>query len=287
VGGWVRWHCVLRVSLPIMQVDARQLEPEPEGRGRLGERATVRSMCGRFVSSQTSDQIASFFGASFDEETSLPANYNVAPTNDVFAVVGRPDGPTVTTYQWGLVPSWAKDTKIGSKMINARSETIAEKPAFKRLFVTHRVLIPMDGFYEWRTLPPGEDSEPGNRKASPPRKQPMYITRRDGRPLAVAGLWAAWRDRSGDDPDAPWLHTCTVITTSANDTMSPVHDRMPVLIEEADWDRWLDPTNRDVEQLRTLLRPAANDVLTMHAVSTDVNNARNNGSELVLPVELV
>jgi putative SOS response-associated peptidase YedK len=243
-------------------------------------------MCGRFVSSQTPDQIASFFGASFDEAAALPANYNVAPTNDVFAVVGRPDGPTVTTYQWGLVPSWAKDAKIGSKMINARSETIAEKSAFKGLFVKHRVLIPMDGFYEWRTLPPNKDSEPGSPKTAKPRKQPVYITRRDGRPLAVAGLWAAWRDRSNDDPDAPWLHTCTVITTSANETMSPVHDRMPVLIDEADWDRWLDPTNRDAEQLRMLLRPAANDVLTMHAVSTDVNNVRNKGSELVLPVEL-
>jgi putative SOS response-associated peptidase YedK len=238
----------------------------------------VHGMCGRFVSTQQPDAIAQFFGASFEGD-GLPANYNVAPTNDVYAVVADADGDRrVEAFHWGLVPSWAKDVKIGSKMINARSETIAEKPAFKGLFKKHRLIIPMDGFYEWQAAAEGAPLT----KAGKPVKTPMYIHRVDGEPLAVAGLWATWRDREAG-PDAPWLHSCTVITTAANDTMAPVHDRMPVILPASLWQEWLDPTNHDVESLQRLLQPAANDVLTMHAVSTAVNNVRNKGPELVEP----
>jgi putative SOS response-associated peptidase YedK len=236
-------------------------------------------MCGRFVSSHSADKIAEFFGASFEGEATLPANYNVAPTQDVYAVVSDADGARdVQPFHWGLVPSWAKDIKVGSKMINARGETIAEKPAFKGLFKKHRLIIPMDGFYEWQQAGAGAPMS----KAGKPMKTPMYIQRADGQPLAVAGLWATWRDKTAG-PDAGWLHSCTVITTAANDTMAPVHDRMPVLLSPEHWEEWLDPTNNDIEGLQHLLIPAANDVLVMHAVSTAVNNVRNMGPELMLP----
>lgn len=231
-------------------------------------------MCGRFVSSNRADTIADFFGASFDSAITAPlqANYNVAPTTEVYGVTADTSGlRAVEVFRWGLVPSWAKDTKIASTMINARAETVAEKPAFKALVKKHRLLIPMDGFYEWK------------RPADGP-KQPMFIHRVDGLPLAVAGLWAAWRDRSGPD-DAPWLHTCTVITTAANDMMRPVHDRMPVILPASTWDRWLDPASQDLDGLRGMLRAAPNSLLTMHPVSVAVNSVRNNGPELIDPLD--
>ena len=241
-------------------------------------------MCGRFVSSHSADKIAQFFGASFEGEA-LPENFNVAPTNDVYGVVQAADGPReVQKFHWGLVPSWAKDVKIGSKMINARAETIGEKPAFKGLFKKHRLIIPMDGFYEWQQAGEGAPLS----KAGKPMKTPMFIHRVDGQPLAVAGLWATWRDKAAGSVDshAPtvWLHSCTVITTAANDTMAPVHDRMPVVLPAEAWAAWLDPTNNDMADLQHLLVPAPNDVLTMHAVSTAVNNVRNKGAELMDPV---
>ena len=246
-------------------------------------------VCGRFVSSSSPDKIAEFFGASFDSESDagdvgtggrLEPSFNVAPTNDVYAVVARAEGHReLTTYRWGLVPSWAKDVKIGSKMINARSETLAEKPAFKGLFRKHRLLVPMDGFYEWQVQQAAE----GEAAGAKPRKTPMFIHRADGQQLAVAGLWAAWKE-PGSPADAPWLHTCTVITTAANATMAPVHDRMPVLLAPDAWERWLDPGFHDMVALQSLLVPAPDDVLTMYAVSTAVNSVRNKGPELVAPV---
>jgi putative SOS response-associated peptidase YedK len=238
-------------------------------------------MCGRFVSSSSPDKIAEYFGASFDGEA-LPENFNVAPTNDVYGVTAGPDGrPVVQLFHWGLVPVWAKDTKIGSKMINARAETIADKPAYKGVFRKHRLIIPMDGFYEWRQGGPGAAPT----KTGKPAKQPMFIHRLDGEPLAVAGLWTAWRPKDAA-PDDPWLHSCTVITTAANETMEPVHDRMPVILPRSAWTQWLDPANQDVTGLQGLLVPADNDLLTMHPVSTAVNNVRNKGDELIEPVEV-
>ncbi|MDO8389274.1 MAG: SOS response-associated peptidase [Actinomycetota bacterium] len=234
-------------------------------------------MCGRFVSSSSPDAISQFFGASFDTEE-LPVNHNVAPTNDVYAVVADHQGQRhLQTFRWGLVPSWAKDVKIGSKMINARSETLAEKPAFKGLFKKHRLIVPMDGFYEWRA---GDGATLTARGT--PAKTPMFIHRADGSPLAVAGLWATWRE-PGAGPDDPWMHSCTVITTAANATMAPVHDRMPVLLAESDWAEWLDNSSHDPAALQRLLVPAADDVLVMHAVSTAVNSVRNKGPELIEP----
>jgi putative SOS response-associated peptidase YedK len=236
-------------------------------------------MCGRFVSSSSPQRIAAYFGADVAVET-LGENYNVAPTNDIYGVVADADGHReVQAFQWGLVPVWAKDRKIGSKMINARCETVAEKPAFKGVFKKHRLIIPMDGFYEWA---PGREGGPLT-KAGKLAKRPHFIHRPDGEPLAVAGIWSAWRDRE-EGPDAPWLHTASVLTTDANATMRPIHDRMPVILPKAMWDVWLDPTNHNVEMLSGLLVPARDDLLTMHEVSTEVNNVRNKGIELLAAV---
>ncbi|MEI6401624.1 MAG: SOS response-associated peptidase [Actinomycetota bacterium] len=229
-------------------------------------------MCGRFVSSQSPQQLADYFGASIDTDPLAPS-YNVAPTNDIYAVVADIEGePVVRSFHWGLVPVWAKDVKVGSRMINARAETLAEKPSFKTLFKSRRLIVPMAGFYEWKTVP--------GQKA----KQPVFIHRADDEPLAVAGLWTVWRDKAAG-PDAPWLHSCTVITVAANDTMATVHDRMPAILPEQAWEAWLDPDRHDVAELAQLLRPAPDDLLELVEVSTAVNSVRNKGAELIEPLQ--
>jgi putative SOS response-associated peptidase YedK len=229
-------------------------------------------MCGRFVSASPPDQIAAYFDATVSESLLAP-NYNVAPTNDVYAVIETPDGERrVETFHWGLVPVWAKDIKTGLKMINARAESVASSNAYKRAFKQRRCIVPADGFYEWQARP-GEK-----------RKQPFYIERKDGEPLAFAGLWETWRDKNAG-PDAPWLHTCTIITTSANDTMAPVHDRMPVILPPSTWKEWLEPGNDDLVSLGKLLVPAPNSLLTLRPVSTEVNNVRSKGPDLLDPFD--
>ena len=228
-------------------------------------------MCGRFVSTQSPAQLGELFGAVPVAEELAPS-HNVAPTNDVYGVVALPDGHReVQAFHWGLVPSWAKDVRIGARMINARSETLAEKPSFKGLFARRRLLVPMDGFYEWKA----DESSP---KAA---KTPMYIHRSDGATLAAAGLWSTWRDPSAREEH--WLHSCTVITVAANDVMRPVHDRMPAFLPQRHWAEWLDPSNHDTASLSDLLVPAPEQLLTMHAVSTMVNQVRNKGAELIDP----
>ena len=228
-------------------------------------------MCGRFVSTQSPAQLGDFFGA-VPVAPELAPSHNVAPTNDVYGVVALPDGHReVQTFHWGLVPSWAKDEKIGSRMINARAETLAEKPSFKGLFARRRLLVPMDGFYEWRA-----PTVPGATKT------PMFVHRSDGGLLAAAGLWSTWRDPAEDDR---WLHSCTVITVTANVTMRPVHDRMPAFLAERDWAEWLDPANHETDSLAHLLVPAPDDLLVMRAVRTLVNSVRNKGAELIEPAD--
>jgi putative SOS response-associated peptidase YedK len=244
-------------------------------------------MCGRFVSTSQPDQMAAYFGADIAVET-LGQNFNVAPTHDVYGIVvskDAPNTPRLEAFHWGLVPSWAKDRKIASRMINARSETLAEKSSFKSSFKKKRLLIPMDGFYEWKA---GTADGPLTSKGKP-AKQPMFIHRIDGEPLAVAGLWAAWKDpETGDEQSGEppmWLHSATVVTTAANDTMSPVHDRMPVFVPRSRWAEWLDPTNDDLESLSTLFDMSADASLEMHPVSTEVNSVRNNRPELVNKID--
>ena len=229
-------------------------------------------MCGRFVSATPPEELAAYFGATLAAEA-LAANYNVAPTADVYAVVDTPQGRELQVFHWGLVPAWAKEIKIGQKMINARAETLAEKAAFKSVFRRHRCIVPVDGFYEWQTVPGLVNA------AGKPAKQPRYIHRLDGEPLAFAGLWSAWRDPA-QPPEAPRLHSATIITTTANGDMAPIHDRMPVLLPASRWAEWLDPANEDTETLGRLLVPAPDGLLVSHAVSTDVNNVRNRGEHL-------
>jgi putative SOS response-associated peptidase YedK len=227
-------------------------------------------MCGRFVSSTPPDELARYFNAS-PPETTLAPSHNVAPTDDIYAVVDAPGRSRLEIFHWGLVPFWAKDIKIGSKMINARAETLTTRNAFKPALLKRRCLIPLDGFFEWKKL------------AGTKLKQPMFIHRVDGEPLAVAGLWETWRDR--DNPDHAVLHSATIITTAANATMAPVHDRMPVILAPVTWAEWLDPGNDDLASLGALLVPAPVGLLTMHPVSTAVNNVRFNGAELIDPAD--
>lgn len=241
-------------------------------------------MCGRYVSSRTKRELLEKFQVELDgvpPEEELRADYNVAPTKKVYAVMSRVpkdasgergDGRPVRqlrVVRWGLVPSWAKDPSIGSRLINARVETLAEKPSYKRAFAQRRCLLPADGYYEWYQR---EDK----------RKQPFFIRPADGDVMAMAGLYEFWRDRRrpDDDPEA-WLVTCTVITTKAEDELGHIHDRMPMLVERDRWADWLDPGLTSTDDARALLVPAAPGRLTAYPVSTAVNNVRNNGPELL------
>ena len=242
-------------------------------------------MCGRYASSRDPLDLAEEFGV---DETylaaPLPASYNVAPTDEVYVVLERParsERPQerqLRAVRWGLVPSWAKDPSIGSRMINARLETVAQKPAFRKAFASRRCIVPADGYYEWyvtdQTGPRGK-----------PVKQPFFIRPRDGGVLAMAGLYEIWRDRTVEDTEASgaWRWTCTVITTTAEDDLGRIHDRMPLMVEPDRWGDWLDPTH---PAALTLLEPAAPGLLEAYPVSTRVGNVRNNGPELIEPLPL-
>ena len=204
-------------------------------------------------------------------------NYNVAPTQGVLAVYESSGERWLDTFHWGLVPFWAKDPKIGSRMINARAETIAEKNSFKRPFAKKRCIIPADGFYEWK------------RVEGQKRKQPMYLTTIDESPFAFAGLWEVWKDSNTLDQDGEplELYSCTIITGEPNEKVADVHDRMPVMLPPDAWDTWLDRDNHDVEALQELLVPAPAELIQLRMVSTDVNNVRNNNPSLIDEAEPV
>jgi len=208
------------------------------------------------------------------------ARYNVAPGQQVLAVAvshGHEEGKgprrQLGTLRWGLVPSWAKDPSVGNRMINARAEGIAAKPAYRAALVRRRCLIPADAFYEWQ-VPPGRDGPRGP-------KVPHAIRRRDGAPMALGGLWELWRDRG--DPDAPPLRTCVVVTTAANELLAPIHDRMPVVLDPGSWERWLDPATGPDGAL-DLLRPAPSGWFETFALSSAVNRVGNDGPDLLTPL---
>jgi putative SOS response-associated peptidase YedK len=179
--------------------------------------------------------------------------------------------------RWGLVPSWAKDPGIGAKMINARMETVHEKPAFRTAFLKRRCLLPADGFYEWQQVPAA-----GKAKA---RKQPYFISTEDGQAMALAGLYEFWRDPKAADDSAAWWATCTIITTEATDAAGRIHPRMPLAVAPGHQDAWLDPTHQDPDRLRALLHPPAGGRLDVRPVSTAVNDVRHNGPQLLERVE--
>ncbi|MBA3653296.1 MAG: SOS response-associated peptidase [Actinobacteria bacterium] len=234
-------------------------------------------MCGRYVSATPAQQLAEEFHVDVVKADDLAPKYNVAPTDEVYAVaISREGLRQLGTFKWGLVPSWAKDPSIGNRMINARAETVSSKPAFRRLLQKRRCILPADGFYEWQRLDGGATSKK-------PRKQPFFIRRRDGKPMALAGLWEVWKPR--DQQGADWLRSATIITGEPNELVCRIHDRMPVILPEPVWDTWLDPANDDVDALAALLVPYPADLLEAYPVATDVNSVQNDGSHLIAPLE--
>ena len=248
-------------------------------------------MCGRFVIASSPEILADRFGVddvSLDEHA---ADYNVTPRAMVPIVRERPardDRPqtrVLSLVRWGLVPSWAKDPKIGDRLINARAESVASANSYKNAFGKRRCIVPADAFYEWAAN--DKLSSEKLKKHGRPR-QPYLVHRRDGEPMAFAGLWEIWRDEAVADRDAPdgWLRTCTIITTPANDLVAPLHDRMPAVLPETAWDPWLDPGSRDLGMLQSLLAPAPEDWLEVYPVTTRVNTPDNNDATLVERVEV-
>jgi putative SOS response-associated peptidase YedK len=219
-------------------------------------------MCGRFTLTSSPDQLTALFG--LVELTRIEPRYNIAPTQTVFAVrVNQAGEREPGFFRWGLIPSWADDPAIGNRMINARSETVADKPAFRSAFRKRRCLIPASGFYEWQKT--------GG------QKQPYHIRTRDGQPFAFAGLWERWE--KGGEP----VESCTILTAEANDLMRPLHERMPVILHREDYDRWLDTGLQEPRKLVPLLVPYSGDELTAYPVSTQVNNARHDDARCVEP----
>ena len=223
-------------------------------------------MCGRFTQERPASDLAEIFAA--EPLVDDPGQrFNVAPTDEAVVVVQREERRAVTSYHWGLIPHWAKDAKVGSRMFNARAETLTTSPAFRDAFNRKRCLVPVDSFYEW--------------KREGTVRQPYRVVRRDGRPLALAGLWAGWRDPIADTV----RRTFTIVTTTPNEALADLHDRMPVVIDEAAWDRWLEPTPADPgELLGLLLVPNESVDLEVYPVARLVNDVRRNGPELILPL---
>ncbi|NIL82594.1 SOS response-associated peptidase [Rhodococcoides kroppenstedtii] len=226
-------------------------------------------MCGRYASTRSDDDLSSLFDAVVRLGDPPEPSYNVAPTDPVRIVLDRDDDRQLRTVRWGLVPSWAKDKKIASRLINARSETVTEKPAFRKAAAKRRCLIPADGYYEWE-----------KREGA---KVPHFL-HTDG-VLAMAGLYELWPDPSLDDDDPnKWFWSTTVLTTTATDTLGHIHDRSPVVVPDDMWSAWLDPGLTDLAGVADLLQSIPEPHLTPYEVSTAVNSVRNNGPELVAPV---
>jgi len=217
-------------------------------------------MCGRFTLSQSAEAIASTFQLSTVPE--LAPRYNIAPTQPIATILLEGDRRQFQMLRWGLIPSWAKDASMGAKLINARAETVAEKPAFRSAFRRRRCLVVADGFYEW---------QPQKGK-----KQPFYFRLQDGQPFAFAGLWETWQA-----PDGEKIDSCTLLTTAANSLLRSVHDRMPVILKPEDYNQWLDPQIQKPEQLQPLLQPYSSEAMVAYPVSTNVNNPSNDLPECI------
>lgn len=245
-------------------------------------------MCGRYASFREDQSIADEFAVATvaDDVRLLPPSWNVAPTDGVRMVVERADRTTgeitrqLRVARWGLVPSWAKDPSVGSRMINARVETVADKPAFSRPFATRRALLPADGYYEWQ---PVADPPAGSPRGRRTPKQPYWIHPQDGDLAALAGLYEFWRDpsKADDDPDR-WLVSATVLTRPATERLAVIHDRQPVMLPREAWSAWLDPAV-GADEARELVRldPPA---LVATPVSTRVSRVTDDGPGLLEPV---
>lgn len=253
-------------------------------------------MCGRYAASASPDDLVTQFEVAEVDEPPRAAgddgpvpgtepDWNVAPTKLAPVIWerrprGRPEAAPVRRLRplrWGLVPSWAKDPSVGSRMINARAETLLDKPAYRRAAVSRRCLVPADGWYEWQAT-----AVPGPRGR--PRKQPFFVTLRDGRPLAMAGVYELWRDPGREDGDPlAWLATYAVVTTAAEPGLARLHDRMPAVLPPQRWGRWLDPALQDPGEVASLLADLPGERFHAVPVSTAVNDVRRNGPDLVRP----
>ncbi|GAB4152375.1 MAG: SOS response-associated peptidase [Candidatus Promineifilaceae bacterium] len=221
-------------------------------------------MCGRFTLLTPGESLAVQF--ELPAVPQLAPRYNIAPTQPVAAVRVNDAGRRELTHlHWGLIPAWSKDPGMGARMINARSETVAEKPAFRAAFKYRRCLIPADGFYEWQKL---------NGK-----KQPIYIRAQDGGVLAIAGIWERWTSADGSE-----IESCSLLTTDPNELLQPIHNRMPVIIAPADYDAWLDPQVQQPEALQALLRPYPAALMTAYPVAPLVNNPFNDTPDCIRPL---
>ena len=223
-------------------------------------------MCGRYTLTSSGEELALLFDIS-DLPMVLP-RYNLAPTQEAAVVrVPAPGGPRrLDLLKWGLIPYWAKEASIGNRMINARSESVAEKPAYRWSFKKKRCLIPADGFYEWK-----KDGK---------LKQPYLIHRKDGKPFAFAGLWSSWKSPEQERP----VETFTILTTDANDLLRPLHDRMPVILDPENFDLWLDPKMEDAAKLQPLMAPHAVDGFEAFPVSRAVNSPAHDAEDCIAPL---
>jgi putative SOS response-associated peptidase YedK len=217
-------------------------------------------MCGRYAQRTDPKRLAKEFKVA--EVINAAPRYNIAPTQEVLAVRESSDGREMTLYKWGLVPSWAKDASIGAKLINARSETVTEKPSFREAFKRRRCIIPADGFYEWQRLEG--------------RKQPFFFRMRDERPFGFAGLWERWEDEGGKV-----INSCAILTTEANEVLRPVHDRMPVILHPDDYGLWLGAEARELGLVKEMLRPYPAEEMVGYPVGSGVNSPRNQGAGLL------
>jgi len=221
-------------------------------------------MCGRFTLAANKKKLAETF-SNFTPPDELPPRYNIAPTQPI-AVVANNGENKIEFFHWGLIPFWAKDPTIGNRMINARAETLAEKPSFKNAFQRRRCLVLADGFYEWRKNP--------NKT-----KTPMYIQMESRDPFAFAGLWESWRS-----PEGETILSCTIITTEPNELMTTIHNRMPVILPSEAYDQWLDPAEQKAEQLQGLLKPYPAELMIAYPISTLVNNPSNDMPDCIAPI---
>jgi putative SOS response-associated peptidase YedK len=220
-------------------------------------------MCGRFTLTAKPAELQELF-TFIQQPIDLAPRYNIAPSQAV-AVIPNENERKLEMFKWGLIPSWAKDPKIGYKMINARAETLAEKPAFRTALKRRRCLVVADGFFEW--------------KKDGTAKQPMYITLKDGRPFAFAGLWEVWKDPKGE-----WLKTCTIVTTEPNELMADIHNRMPVILKPEAYDQWLTPGDLGTVEALSLLGPYDARQMQAVPVSTAVNSPAMDNPQLVMPL---
>ncbi|MFH7325876.1 SOS response-associated peptidase [Desulfurivibrio sp. C05AmB] len=221
-------------------------------------------MCGRFANAIPPQILMDFFA--LPETPTIPLHWNIAPSQTVPAIKSAGEETRqLTMARWGLIPHWAKDTTIGNRLINARSETVHEKPAFRKAFRARRCLVPASGFYEWA------------KTAS--KRVPYYISMKDGVPMALAGIWDSW-----DTPEGEVLESFSILTTAANRLLQPIHDRMPVICQPADFTLWLDQSVTDPAKLRPLLQPCPAEILQSWPVSTLVNNPRHDSAECIQPV---